>query len=74
MTKHSFKLWNSVKVEYMKTCGEYSLELLSEAVLMNTHVSAMTCHEVVFCLELSDFIRLDMPPPIGASVAELLLT
>ena len=41
-------------------------------------------HEVVFCLEVSDFIRLGiMPPPIGArevdglpcaSVAELLVT
>ena len=55
MTKHSSKLWNPVKVEYMKTCDEYSLELLSEAVLMSTHISAMTCHEVVFCCQtLSD--------------------
>ena len=58
MTKHSFKLWNSVKVEYMKTCGEYSLELLSEAVLMNTHISAMTYVMRLFsvwsCQTLSD--------------------
>ena len=67
MTKHSFKLWNPVKIEYMKTCGEYSLELLSEAVLMSTCFCNDISHVVVFCLELSDFIRLGiMAPPNGA--------